>query len=349
MFFLKMLNFEQLIRPNLRALLHVPPVDETLLPKAGALRLDTNANPYDLPFNHDVDRQALSLRRALASLKRTDVSNVFVCNSFAGVVDLCCRCFCVPGEDNVVAAGPTRAVYRQMAQLNGVEYREVALDEHFGLAVDEVLGSCDNHTKLIWLCSPNDPTGNLLDVNAIASLLDVYDGMVVVDETYLRFSKSPSWCSVLQRFPNLIVLEQMDAAWGINALNVGMLYASSDVVRLMLAVGESYALSPVIESKMCGVFSDAFEMDRLVGNVVAERTRMAHALAQLSFCEQVCPSFSNFLLVRFRNAPAVFEALFSRGIVVCRPADGLFQKGYLRITIGSKSANNALLSALRQF
>ena len=276
-----MLNFEQLIRPNLRALLHVPPVDETLLPKAGALRLDTNANPYDLPFNHDVDRQALSLRRALSSLKHMDVSNVFACNSFAGVVDLCCRCFCVPGEDNVVAAGPTRAVYRQMAQLNGVEYREAALDERFGLSVDEVLGSCDNHTKLVWLCSPNDPTGNLLDVNAVASLLEVFDGMVVVDETYLRFSKSPSWCSVLQRFPNLIVLEQMDAAWGINALNVGMLYASSDIVRLMLAVGGSYALSPVIESKMCGVFSDAFEMDRLVGNVVAERTRMAHALAQL--------------------------------------------------------------------
>ena len=117
----------------------------------------------------------------------------------------------------------------------------------------------------------------------------------------------------------------------------------------MLAVGGSYALSPVIESKMCGVFSDAFEMDRLVGNVVAERTRMAHALAQLPFCEQVLPSFSNFLLVRFRNAPAVFEGLFSCGVMVCRPADGLFQKGYLRITIGSKSANNALLSALRQF
>ena len=177
----------------------------------------------------------------------------------------------------------------------------------------------------------------------------MFDGLVVVDETYLRFSKSPSWCSVLQRFPNLVVIEQMDSVWGVNALNVGMLYASSDIVRLMLAVGGSYALSPVIESKMCGVFSDAFEMDRLVGNVVAERTRMVHALEQLPFCEQVLPSFSNFLLVRFRNAPAVYEGLFSRGVIVCRPADGLFQKGYLRITIGSKSANNALLSALRQF
>ena len=301
-----MLNIEQLVRPNLRAFLHVPPVDETLLPKADALRLDTNANPYDLPFNHAVDCQALSLRRALSALKRKDVSNIFACNGFAGVVDLCFRCFCVPGEDNVVAAGPTRGVYRRMAQLNDVEYREADLGEGFALSVDEVLGACDNHTKLVWLCSPNDPTGNLLDVNAIASLLEVFDGLVVVD-------------------------------------------ASSDIVRLMLAVGGSYALSPVIESKMCGVFSDAFEMDRLVGNVVAERTRMAHALEQLPFCEQVLPSFSNFLLVRFRNAPAVYDGLFSRGVVVCRPADGLFQKGYLRITIGSKSANNALLSALRQF
>lgn len=344
-----MLNIEQLVRPNLRAFLHVPPVDETLLPKADALRLDTNANPYDLPFNHAVDCQALSLRRALSALKRKDVSNIFACNGFAGVVDLCFRCFCVPGEDNVVAAGPTRGVYRRMAQLNDVEYREAELGEGFALSVDEVLGACDNHTKLVWLCSPNDPTGNLLDVNAIASLLEVFDGLVVVDETYLRFSKSPSWCTVLQRFPNLVVIEQMDSVWGVNALNVGMLYASSDIVRLMLAVGGAYALSPVIESKMCGVFSDAFEMDRLVGNVVAERTRMAHALEQLPFCEQVLPSFSNFLLVRFRNASAVFEGLFSRGIIVCRPADGLFQKGYLRITIGSKSANNALLSALRQF
>ena len=237
-----MLNIEQLVRPNLRAFLHVPPVDETLLPKADALRLDTNANPYDLPFNHAVDCQALSLRRALSALKRKDVSNIFACNGFAGVVDLCFRCFCVPGEDNVVAACPTRGVYRRMAQLNDVEYREAELGEGFALSVDEVLGACDNHTKLVWLCSPNDPTGNLLDVNAIASLLEVFDGLVVVDETYLRFSKSPSWCTVLQRFPNLVVIEQMDAAWGVNALNVGMLYASSDIVRLMLAVGGSYAL-----------------------------------------------------------------------------------------------------------
>ena len=203
-----MLNIEQLVRPNLRAFLHVPPVDETLLPKADALRLDTNANPYDLPFNHAVDCQALSLRRALSALKRKDVSNIFACNGFAGVVDLCFRCFCVPGEDNVVAAGPTRGVYRRMAQLNDVEYREAELGEGFALSVDEVLGACDNHTKLVWLCSPNDPTGNLLDVNAIASLLEVFDGLVVVDETYLRFSKSPSWCTVLQRFPNLVVIEQ---------------------------------------------------------------------------------------------------------------------------------------------
>ena len=347
-YFFKMLNIEQLVRPNLRALLHVPPVDETLLPKADALRLDTNANPYDLPFNHAVDCQALSLRRALSALKRKDVSNIFVCNGFAGVVDLCFRCFCVPGEDNVVAAGPTRGVYRRMAQLNDVESRR-QLGERFAcpmitcLALATIIRSSSRFARpmtlraIFWMSMPSLPCWRCLTV------------LLWWDETYLRFSKSPSWCTVLQRFPNLVVIEQMDSVWGVNALNVGMLYASSDIVRLMLAVGGSYALSPVIESKMCGVFSDAFEMDRLVGNVVAERTRMAHALEQLPFCEQVLPSFSNFLLVRFRNAPAVYEGLFSRGVMVCRPADGLFQKGYLRITIGSKSANNALLSALRQF
>lgn len=343
-----MRDLKDIVNPNVAAL---QVAASSAGPMAGlgdgpAIRLDTNENPYNAPYNRRSDPCMGTLRGILARMRNVPVGQVAVANGMAGVVDMMYRCFCVPGVSNAVAMSPSREVYGRMARLNGVGFRTASLDGDFGLSVDNVLAVSDNNTRLIWLCSPNDPTGNMLDPASVALLLDMFDGLVVVDETYAGFARKPSWRQALARYANLVVVESMDYSLGAAALNVGVAYASEELVGVMGRVADVYLVSQVVQDRMGQLVAGSLELNKLVGGLIAERRRMAVALAELPFCRRVYDSEANFVLVRMDGARRVCDYLLGQGIAVALlPGGG--DSGLVRITVGTKSDNNRLLAVLR--
>lgn len=311
--------------------------------------LDRDENPYNSPYNRYPDSSMAVLKASIAKIKNVQTANVFIANGRYALVDSIYRCFCTPGVDNVVIVEPTYDVYRTMAELNCVENRSVLLDADLQLNADRVLEQCDEKTKLIWLCSPNTPTGIAANPAEVEVLLEMFDGIVVVDESYVDFSSQLSWRTRLGKFDNLVVLNTMDNSWGCAAIGVAMLYASSELVNMLNRVALPFGLNSLSQKVAIDQLRDTFEAEKRVRFIILERQRMISAFMDLSMCVQVYPSETNFLLVKFEDAQAVYKYLLDKGIVVKNCADMPLCENCLRITIGAKPENNELLSALRQY
>ena len=283
--------------------------------------LDRDENPYNSPYNRYPDSSMAVLKASIAKIKNVQTANVFIANGRYALVDSMYRCFCTPGVDNVVIVEPTYDVYRTMAELNCVENRSVLLDADFQLNADRVLEQCDEKTKLIWLCSPNTPTGIAANPAEVEVLLEMFDGIVVVDESYVDFSSQLSWRTRLGKFDNLVVLNTMDNSWGCAAIGVAMLYASSELVNMLNRVALPFGLNSLSQKVAIDQLRDTFEAEKRVRFIILERQRMISAFMDLSICVQVYPSETNFLLVKFEDAQAVYKYLLDKGIVVKNCAD----------------------------
>ena len=230
-----------------------------------------------------------------------------------------------------------------------MENRRVLLADNFQLNAERVLEQCDEHTKLIWICSPNSPTGAAANPSEVIMLLEMFDGIVVLDESYVDFSNRASWRSRLAKYENLVVMNTMDNSWGCAAISVAMLYASRDIVGILNRVAAPFALNSLSQKVAIEEFRDTFEAEKRVRTIILERQRMVSAFMDLPICKRVYPSETNFLLVKFENAQAVYKYLSDRGIMVKDCSGMPLCENCLRITIGSKPENNELLSALRQY
>ena len=311
--------------------------------------LDRDENPYNSPYNRYPDSSMSVLKASIAKIKNVGTENVFVANGRYALVDSLYRCFCTPGVDNVAIVEPTYDIFSMAAKLNDVGSISVLLNTNFQLSAERVLEQCDERTKLICLCSPNTPTGSIANPTEVVMLLELFDGIVVVDESYIDYSCQLSWRTQLGKYKNLIVLNTMDNSWGCAAIGVAMLYASSDIVKMLNRVALPFVVNSLSQKVAIEQLRDSFEAEKRVRFVILERQRMVSAFRDLSICIGVYPSETNFVLVKFKDAQSVYRYLLEKGIVVKDCSNMPLCENCLRITIGSKPENNELLSALRQY
>lgn len=309
--------------------------------------LDANENPYNGPLNRYPDPLQLEVKKQLAKVKGVAEDCIFLGNGSDEAIDLMYRCFTEPKVDNVVAMDPTYGMYKVCADINDVEYRTVSLNEDFSLNADNILAACDNHTKVIWLCSPNNPTGNALDRGAIEKILKDFEGLVVVDEAYCDFSSQKPFRTELSKYPNIVVLNTMSKAWGSAGIRLGMAFASKDIIDILNKVKYPYNVNALTQREAIELLADPYEVDKWVRTILLERSRVVDAIKVLPICRKVYPTDANFVLVEVDDARKTYEYLVDRGIIVRNRNSVHLCNGCLRITIGTKTENQELLAALR--
>lgn len=340
---------EQLVRPNILALKPYSSARDEFGGSGAKVFLDANENPYNTPFNRYPDPLQRELKRRLGAVKGVAAENIFLGNGSDEPIDLAYRCFTRPGIDNVVAIEPTYGMYKVCADINDVEYRTVLLDDTFQTTADRLLAACDENTKLIWICSPNNPTGNNIDRQEIIKTLEGFDGIVIVDEAYSDFSGERPLRLDLRKYPNLIVLNTMSKAWGCAAIRLGMAFAQKAIVDVFNKVKYPYNVNMLTQKQAIEALKDPFEVDKWVKIILLERSRMIEAFNLLPSCKKVYPTDANFFLALFDDAQAVYDYLKEKGIIVRNRTRVTLCEDCLRITIGSKSENNELLAALRLY
>ena len=340
---------QELTRPNIWSLAPYSSARNEYAGREARVFLDANENPYNQPFNRYPDPLQLELKAAIAKVKGVPAANIFLGNGSDEAIDLPYRCFCRPGIDNVVAIEPTYGMYKVCADINDVEYRPVLLDDHFQTTAEQLLAATDEHTKIIWLCTPNNPTGNCLKREEVIKVIRQFEGLVIVDEAYSDFSSQKPLRSELSLFPNLIVLNTMSKAWGCAAIRLGMAFASEEIIHLFNKVKYPYNVNLLTQQQALEALKYPFEVDKWVRTLMQERTRMMDAFELLPICETVYPTDANFFLAKMTDAVKIYNYLVDRGIIVRNRHRVQLCQNCLRITIGTKTENNELLAALRQF
>lgn len=308
--------------------------------------LDANESPYDNGVNRYPDPHQKQLKQALARLKGVDTAQIFVGNGSDEAIDLCFRIFCEPGQDNVVAIAPTYGMYGVAAAINNVAVREVPLDaETYALNVDHMLAAVDEHTRLMWVCSPNNPTGNAFELADLERLANNFNGILVVDEAYADFSEKGSMLSVLDKHPNLVVLQTLSKAWGMAGLRLGLAFAAEPIAQLFARVKYPYNVNgPTQQEVMRRLETEPH--DAHVAEVVAQRQMLAKALSDLACVVKVFESDANFLLVKVTDADKIYDQLVAEGIIVRNRNKVVGCEGCLRLTVGTPHENQRLLKVL---
>ncbi|MBQ2209465.1 MAG: histidinol-phosphate transaminase [Prevotella sp.] len=344
-----MISLEQLVRPNIWSLAPYSSARDEYSGKEAHVFLDANENPYNAPYNRYPDPLQRDLKKMLEKVKGVPAENIFLGNGSDEAIDLPYRIFCEPGKDNVVAIEPTYGMYKVCADINNVEYRPVLLDEHYEFKASALLGACDEHTKIIWICSPNNPTGNSLNRDEILKVIEGFEGIVVVDEAYIDFAQQLSLRSELASHPNLIILQTMSKAWSSAAIRLGMAFASKDIIAIYNKVKYPYNVNLLTQQQAMEMLKDPFEIDKYVKLLLTERAQVMQAFAELPICEQVYKTDANFFLVRVTDAQKIYDYLVDKGIIVRNRTRVQLCQNCLRITIGTRTENQELLSALRQY
>ena len=320
-----MKSLEELTRTNIWSLAPYSSARNEYAGREARVFLDANENPYNQPFNRYPDPLQLELKAAISKVKGVPAANIFLGNGSDEAIDLPYRCFCEPGVDNVVAIEPTYGMYKVCADINAVEYRPVLLDENYQITAEQLLAATDAHTKIIWLCTPNNPTGNCLKREEVIKVIEGFEGLVIVDEAYSDFSSQKTLRSELSKYPNLIVLNTMSKAWGCAAIRLGMAFASEEIIHIFNKVKYPYNVNLLTQQQALEALKDPFEVDNWVKILLQERTRMMDAFSMLPICEKVYPTDANFFLAKMTDATKI------------------------RITIGTKTENSELIAALRQY
>ena len=308
--------------------------------------LDANENPNDTGFNRYPDPLQKELKAKISDIKNISIQNIFLGNGSDEAIDLVYRAFCEPNVDNVVAIEPTYGMYKVCADINAVEYKTVNLDGNFQFSADKMLQQVDEKTKVMWLCSPNNPTGNLLNDKEIEKLLDKFQGIVVVDEAYTDFANHFSWITKLAQYPNLVVLQTLSKAWASAAIRLGMAFSSEEIIQIFNKIKYPYNVNILTQKKALEVLSTPQKVASWVDEILLERMRLIERLKTLSCVEEVYPTDANFVLVKVTNADEMYTSLTQKGIIVRNRNRVTLCGNCLRITIGLREENDELLKAM---
>ena len=342
-------DLEKIVRPNIWRLQPYSCARDEFKGRPAKVFLDANESPYNNPYNRYPDPMQEELKALLSKVKGVPAESIFLGNGSDEAIDLVYRIFCTPGVDNVVAIEPTYGMYSVCADINDVEYRTVLLDDNYRLNADKVLQAVDDRTKAIWLCTPNNPTGNSLERAQIEKILDNFTGIVVVDEAYSDFAAVRPFRVDLNRWPNLVVLNTFSKAWGCAAIRLGMAFASKDIIGLFNKVKYPYNVNELTQQKAIAMLKDLGKVNQWLASIRSERVKVIAAFAELPVCEKVFDTDANFFLARVKDANAIYNYLIDCGIVVRNRHRVKLCGNCLRITVGTPNENIELLAALRRY
>lgn len=344
-----MKTLKELTRPNIWALKPYSSARDEYNGAAASVFLDANENPYNLPHNRYPDPLQRDLKAELTRIKQVKVENIFLGNGSDEAIDLVFRAFCEPGVDNVVAIDPTYGMYKVCADVNNVEYRKVLLDDAFQFTADALLAATDERTKLIFLCSPNNPTGNDLLRTEIEKTLAVFSGLVIIDEAYNDFSSAPSFLQQLDKYPNLVVFQTFSKAWGCAAIRLGMAFASAEIISIFNKIKYPYNVNQLTQQQALSMLQRYDEIEGWVKELIAERGRLMDAFSTLTCVKEIFPSDANFFLARVTDAGAIYNYLVAKGIIVRNRSSISLCGNCLRVTVGTPAENKTLLEALQAY
>lgn len=343
-----MFDLEKLIRGNISSLIPYSTARDEYKGN-DAVFLDANENPYNPPYSRYPDPQQLTLKKKIAAIKGTDINNIFLGNGSDEPIDLVYRAFCEPAIDNVIAIEPTYGMYVVCAGINNVQYKKVLLDDTFQLHADQLLKQVDDHTKLIFLCSPNNPTSNLLNEGEIIKVIQHFSGIVIVDEAYIDFTGTKGFLPHLGEFPNLIILQTFSKAWGLASLRLGMAFALPQIIDVLNKIKYPYNINFFTQQFVLEQLELLHQKEQWVELILQQRQWLHRELQKVPVVKNILPSDANFLMVKVTDAHKVYDYLISKKIIVRNRSKVSLCLGYLRITIGTKQENRLLVEELKKY
>lgn len=342
-------DINKLVRSNIKTIKpYASARDEYKDLRSDMMFLDANENPFENGVNRYPDPQQTTLKQRLADIKKIPQSQILLGNGSDEVLDLIFRAFCEPNCDNIITLPPTYGMYSVLADINAVENIEVPLNTlDFQPKVDDVLRASNEQTKLLFLCSPNNPTANSFESSKIEKLINNFKGIVVIDEAYIDFSKNESWLNRINEFPNLIVTQTLSKAYGLAGIRLGVCYASVEIVSVLNNIKPPYNVNELTQERALKQLNNLNAVKEQIQSLLESRKRIIEALKPISFIDKIYPSDANFILIKVDNATERYNQLIKKGIVVRNRTNQLGCENCLRITVGTKEENNKLIQALK--
>jgi len=342
------MDIKALIRPSIAAMKPYSSArDEFQSQDNNLVFLDANESPFQNDLNRYPDPQQILLKTKLATLKQVLPDQILLGNGSDEVLDLLFRAFCEPNQDAVLTLTPTYGMYRVLANLNAIENQAVTLNSKFQIKIDDVLKAIHPNTKMIFICSPNNPSGNLLDTKAIEGILEAFGGLVVIDEAYIDFTDSKSWIERLSEFPNLVVTQTLSKAYGLAGIRLGICYASTDIISVLNKIKPPYNINLLTQNAAFEGISNQENTKKQIDMILSEREKLIQNLNNLSFVKTIFPSDANFILIRVDDANMRYTQLIAKGIIVRNRHGQPLCDHCLRITVGTPEENLKLIQALQ--
>lgn len=311
--------------------------------------LDANENPFDNGFNRYPDPYQSQLKQEISKLKGVEPNHIFLGNGSDEAIDLIIRIFCEPGQDNIIISDPSYGMYQVSAAINNVAIQKVPLSEEFTFSAQGMLEAADNHSRVAFICSPNNPSGNALDPEEVITMIRKFDGIVVVDEAYIDFSSTPSFINQLEKYNNLVILQTFSKAWGLAGLRLGMAFSSPEIIQLMNKVKPPYNINILTQTEALKALQKPGKVAEEIQDILKQRDWLINELSSFSQVRKIYPSDSNFLLVRITNAKSLFEYLTAQGIIVRDRSKVTHGNDCLRMTVGTENENKRLITAIKEF
>lgn len=341
------MNLDKLIRTNIKNLKPYSSARDEYTGEAMVF-LDANENPFNQPYNRYPDPLQRKLKEKIAKIKNCQPEQLFLGNGSDEPIDLLFRAFCEPGQDNIVSIDPTYGMYQVAADINNIEVRTIKLKDDYDFVANELLNTADANTKLIFLCSPNNPTANLLDKDEMIKLITSFDGLVIVDEAYIDFAPGSSLLPELNKFENLVILQTFSKAWGMAGIRLGMAFASAEIISIFNKIKYPYNINILTQQKAMELLELETDKQQWVDLLIAEREKLAEQLKGFPFVVKVFPSAANFLLVKMYDARGIYDFLVENGIIVRDRSKVVLCEDSLRITVGKPEENEILIEKLNE-
>ena len=343
-----MFDINKYVRPNIRQLKPYSSAREEYKGKE-AVFLDANENPYNAPYNRYPDPLQTKLKEKISELKNISSDQLFLGNGSDEAIDLLIRIFCSPGKDSIIIADPTYGMYKVCADINNINVLEISLTKDFQPDATAILEKTDENSKIIMLCSPNNPTGNSFDKNKVLKILDEFNGIVVIDEAYIDFSKNNSYINVLDQYNNLVVLQTFSKAWGMAGIRLGMAIASPDIINYLNKIKYPYNVNRITQEIALKAISNKHKKDKWVSDILAQREYLANKLSTMAFVKKIYPTDANFFLVKVDQPKNIYNYLVNKKIIVRDRSNVNLCEGCLRFTVGTPKENKTLINALNKY
>jgi len=341
-------NIKNLIRENIKSLKPYSSARDEYKDATSEdmIFLDANENPFENGVNRYPDPQQNSVKELLSGIKNVPQKNILLGNGSDEVLDLIFRAFCEPKEDNIITLPPTYGMYSVLANINNIENREVLLTQDFQPKVAQILDNVDMNSKILFLCSPNNPSGNSFSTYKVEELLLNFNGLVVIDEAYIDFSEEKSWLERLKEFPNLIVTQTLSKAYGLAGIRLGVCYASQEIIAILNNIKPPYNVNELTQQKAVERLQKMGEVTNEISEIIKERTKLIHHLKEIKFISKIYPTDCNFVLVKVDDATKRYNQLITKGIVIRNRTNQPLCENCLRFTVGTNLENERLIKTL---